>query len=137
MSVKDGAEYVSHAAEICDSLGYSVFVPERETCGPWDLLVNEKRVQVKKRSVCTSKPNNIRLRTSNGPATDAYTLSEVDVFAIHWRSFWYVIPSEFLARQDGTVRNGIYMPDVAEWVNRWEVLDGSRVVYAMQKEFDF
>lgn len=137
MSVSDGRQFVCYAADICEQLGYSVWVPTKETCGPWDMIVNNHKVQVKKRGVCTSKPNNVRLKTALGPAVDVYATKDVDAFCIHWKDRWYVVPSHAVARVDGVIRNGIYMPSLAEWVDRWDVLDGRRYAMSMQRQFDF
>jgi hypothetical protein len=137
MSVAAGRECVEQVADICNSLGYSVYVPERETCGPWDMKVNGMRVQVKSRCIDNFKPNCIRLKTNFGPATKAYSVNDIDAFVIRWDAKWYVVPSSEMPCAEGSIRNGIFMPDIGEWRDRWEVLDGDRVCYSQQKSFDF
>lgn len=126
-----------YAAEICESLGMNVFVPPRETNRPWDMVVNANKVQVKKRGICTSKPNNIRLVTALGSNKSVYSLTDFYAVAIHWSNRWYVVPSQVLARPDGSLRNGIYMPSIAEWVNRWSILEANVEAVSMQRQFDF
>lgn len=137
MSVSIGRECVETVAEICAALGYSVFVPERETLAPWDMQVNGMRVQVKSRSSHKEQPNRVRLKTHFGSGKVAYSVRDFDAVVIRWFVRWYVIPSHAIGRMDGSVMNGIYMPSVAEWVDRWDVLDGARVCYSQQKCFDF
>lgn len=137
MSVAVGRQCVESVAEICSALGYSVFVPPRETLKPWDMQVNGIRVQVKSRSSHKEQPNRVRLRTCFGSGTVAYTTRDFDAMVICWFGRWYVIPSQAIGRNDGSIMNGIYMPNVAEWINRWDVLDGQRVCYSQQKCFDF
>jgi hypothetical protein len=137
MSVSEGHRFVMYAAEICESLGMHVFVPPRENNKPWDMLANGNKVQVKKRGVCTSKPNNVRLVTANGSNASVYSVNDFVAVAIHWRNNWYVIPSRILSRPDGSLRNGIYMPHVAEWVNRWSILATNHEAALMQRQFDF
>lgn len=137
MSVSEGREYVGHAAAICESLGINVFVPARETCRPWDMIANGKKVQVKKRGVCTSKPNNVRLVTAYGAAKAVYSTKDFDVLALHWKGSWYVAPVHVFAKPCGSLRNGIYMPSIAEWINKWGILSGDYQSVSIQKQFDF
>lgn len=137
MSVAIGRLCVEEVAEICMSLGYSVFVPKHETLEPWDLQVNGLRVQVKSRCSHKEQQNRVRLKTYCGSGTIAYTVSDFDVLVIRWFVRWYVIPAQSIARLDGSVMNGIYMPNVAEWTDRWDVLDGARLRYSEQKCFEF
>lgn len=137
MSVDVGRQCVAAVAELCDQLGYGVYVPEKETCGPWDLLVNGMRVQVKSRSSVKEQQNRIRLRTYMGSGKAAYRLEDADVLVICWFGVWYVIPFRAICRADGVVKNGLHMPSVSEWAGRWDVLDVGRVVYSKQKCFDF
>jgi hypothetical protein len=101
------------------------------------MKVNDIRVQVKRRESRKEQPNRVRLRTNIGSGKVAYSSDDVDVFVVRWFGRWYVIPSHAIASQSGEVGNGIYMPSVGEWIDRWDVLDGSRVIYAQQKCFDF
>lgn len=137
MSVAIGRQCVEDVAEICVSIGYSVFVPARETLKPWDMEVNGLRVQVKSRCSHKEQPNRVRLKTNFGSGKVAYAVRDFDAVVIRWFARWYVIPSCAIARLDGSVMNGIYMPKVAEWIDRWDVLDGTRVCYSQQKCFDF
>jgi hypothetical protein len=82
------------------------------------------------------KPNCVRLKTNLGPAAVAYSRADFDVLALHWRDQWYLIPTGQLC-VDGAVRNGIYMPPMGAWANRWEVLSGATVAYEHQKCFEF
>jgi len=127
MSRDVGDIYEQHVEHICVALGYQVIKP---TCGnqrSWDMVVNGKRVQVKKRCVDETKPNNIRLVTSLSSSEQVYDAADVDAFAIYWKDVWFVFPSEAIADADGVIRNGIYMPLVEPFKNRWEVLRGERV----------
>lgn len=137
MSVAVGRLCVDAVAEICLGLGFSVFIPSKETCGPWDMLVNDMRVQVKTRASQKEQRNRVRLRTYMGSGKVAYASKDVDVFVIQHFGRWYVIPSDFLANKKGEIGNGIYMPTVGPWADRWDVLDGARVAYEHQKCFDF
>jgi hypothetical protein len=98
---------------------------------------NGLRLQVKYRASPTEQPNRVRLKTAFGSGTVAYLATDFDVLVVRWFDAWYHIPSHAITRIDGTIMNGIYMPGVAEWRDRWDVLDGDRVCYAEQKTFDF
>jgi hypothetical protein len=137
VSVFKGRECVEMVADICTLLGYSVYVPEKETCGPWDMKVNGMRVQVKARDSFAEHRNRVRLKTYMGSGKTAYMSGDVDVFVIRQFGRWYVIPTNAIARTDGAIANGIYMPSVGEWLDRWDVLDGVRVAYSQQKCFEF
>jgi hypothetical protein len=137
VSVSKGRECVEQVAEICALLSYSVFVPERETCGPWDMKVNGMRVQVKARDSVADGHNRVKLKTYMGSGRTAYMADDVDAFVIRQFGRWYVIPTNAIARRDGSVANGIHMPSVGEWLDRWDVLDGVRVAYSQQKCFEF
>lgn len=133
----DGKRYVEYAVEICTSLGYQVIAPAGENHMPWDITVNGFRVQVKKRGIDTSKANNIRLKTAIGSGKIAYHSNDVDAFAVFWSSRWFVIPSSFLRLPCGGIGNGIYMPRVMAFADRWSVLEGTAVDYDRQTEFSF
>lgn len=137
MSVIAGRQCVAAVAEICAGLGYSVFVPEAETLRPWDMQVNGLFVQVKSRCSKKEQPNRVRLKTYLGSGAAAYSAGDFDAVVIRWFDRWYVIPTHAIGRIDGSVKNGIYMPSVNEWIDRWDVLDGDRVCYSQQKCFDF
>jgi hypothetical protein len=137
MSVAAGNKCVEMVAEICQQLGYSVWLPEKETLTPCDMKVNGLVVQVKDRQSHKERPNRVRLKTHFGSGTVAYMSQDFDAIVIRWFSQWYVIPSHAISRHGGEIKNGIHMPSVAEWMDRWDVLDGQRVVYAQQKCFDF
>ncbi len=137
MSVAAGRKCVEMVAEICQQLGYGVYVPEKETCGPWDMKVNGERVQVKLRGVCTQQPNRIRLKTYMGSGTVAYRMEDVDAFVIRWSDRWYVVPSHFIATRGGDIMNAVYMPSIAGWIDKWCLFEGERVAYEQQKSFDF
>lgn len=137
MSVACGRQCVEECASICHSLGYSVFVPERETLRPWDMHVNAMRVQVKARASATEQANRIRLKTYLGPGKVAYLATDFDALVVKWFLRWYVVPTCAIAEGGHFIKNGIYMPSVSQWVDRWDVLDGARVIYSQQKCFDF
>ena len=79
----------------------------------------------------------MRLKTNFGSGTVAYSSGDFDVLVLRWFDKWYVIPSTALTRRDGCIMNGIYMPSVAEWRDKWEVLEAERVYYSQQKCFEF
>ena len=134
MSRDDGEIYEQQADEICLALGYQVAKPSVGNQRSWDRLVNSKRVQIKKRGIDTSKPNNIRLVTSRTSSEIVYRASDVDVFAIYWSKCWFVIPSVALADSNGDIRNGLYMPNFFDFRRRWDVLDGARIACEVQAE---
>ena len=128
---------VEAAAEICRDLGYGVYVPPRETCGPVDMEVNGRKVQVKYRSRCVSNYNRVRLKTYLRPSVGTYSPEDVDVVVICIEGSWYVIPTNVMPTVGGRIRNALHMPDFAEWIDRWCVFDVGKVLYSMQKSFDF
>jgi len=138
MSVAAGKRCVEMVADICQQLGYSVYVPEKERHDPWDMEVNGLKVQVKWRdSTPAQSANRLYLKTYMSPKVVAYKRNDFDVLVALHCGRWYVIPFDAIASRDGDLRNGIHLPYVGEWIDRWEVLDGQRVAYSQQKTFDF
>jgi hypothetical protein len=140
VSVSKGRECVEHFAEICGHLGYSVYVPDRETHLPWDAEINGFRSQVKFRSRSTnrnSSPHVAKLKTYLTSAAIAYSRTDFDVLAMCFDDIWHVIPVHALNGSSQGIVNYLYMPKFSSWADRWDVLDGERVVYAQQKCFDF
>lgn len=132
MSRDIGEVYEQHVQHICKALGYQVIKPSCGNQRSWDMIVNGNRLQVKKRCVDLSKPNNIRLVTSVSSSEPVYAASDVDAFAIHWRDEWFVFPATAIADENGVIRNGIHMPAVAAFKGQWCVLDGVRVQVDVQ-----
>lgn len=132
MSREDGSIYEMQFEHICRALGYSVSRPAVGNQRAWDRIVNGLKVQIKKRSVDATKPNNIRLVTNLSSSRVVYETSEVDVFAVFWASEWYVIPSSSIASSCGQIGNGVHMPSVMHFRGRWDVFAGSTVKHEMQ-----
>lgn len=132
MSREDGDIYEQQAEEICLALGYQVIRPSVGNQHSWDRIINGKKVQIKKRGVDASKPNNIRLVTSRTSSEVVYKSSDVDFFAIFWSQRWFVIPSDVLADNQGDIPNGLHMPSIANYQRRWDLLAGGRVVHEVQ-----
>ena len=132
VSREDGSVYEMQFENICMALGYSVSRPLVGNQRAWDRIVNGLKVQVKKRSVDATKPNNIRLVTSLSSSRIVYQTSEVDVFAIFWSCQWYIVPSSAIASKSGVIGNGVYMPSVIAFQQRWDVFSGSTVAHEMQ-----
>lgn len=122
-----GDIYEQHVEHICKALGYQVLPPTAVNQQAWDMRVNGLRLQVKKRCVDASKPNNIRLVTSKSSSEPVYHIDDVDAFAIFWSDAWFVFASRAIADELGVIRNGLYMPSVSQYRGRWDVLTGSRV----------
>ncbi len=133
MSRDEGSFYEQVAEHVCKALGYQVLHPQVGNQRSWDRKVNGARLQVKKRCVDESKPNNIRLVTNLSSSQQVYHTADVDAFAIFWRDEWYVFPSSAIADSDGSIKNGLYMPSVFQFKNRWNVLDGDRVCVDVQQ----
>jgi len=132
MSRTDGDFYERFFEQLCQNRGFQVIWPEAANQHAWDLLVNGKKVQVKKRCVDSSKPNNIRLVTSRSSSEVVYATATVDVFAIYWRDDWYIVPASAIAKHDGSVGNGIHMPAIYAYRRRWDVLQGARIEHDTQ-----
>lgn len=132
VSRDEGNFYERIAEHICKGLGYQVTRPAVGNQASWDRIVNGHRLQIKKRCVDDSKPNNIRLVTSLSSSRVVYGTADVDAFAIFWSDEWFVFPSQAIAEPDGVIRNGLYMPLVFQFKNRWSVLDGERVAIDVQ-----
>ncbi len=132
MSREDGSFYEQVAEHICKGLGYQVLTPDVGNQRSWDRIVNGNRLQIKKRSVDDSKPNNIRLVTSLSSSENVYSINDVDAFAIFWRDEWFVFLSFVIADDAGVIRNGLYMPSVFQFKRRWDVLAGERVSVDVQ-----
>ena len=127
MSRDEGNLYELYAEHICKALGYQVLKPSTGNQAAWDRIVNGNRLQVKKRCIDESKPNNIRLVTNLSSSVNVASTDEVDAFAIFWRDDWFVFRSGVIADHCGAIRNGLYMPSVLAFKNRWDVLAGSRI----------
>ena len=132
MSRDEGNLYEQIAEHICKGLGYQVLRPSVGNQSSWDRIVNGSRLQIKKRCVDESKPNNIRLVTNLSSSQPVYRTDDVDAFAIFWRDEWFVFPSAAIAESDGVIRNGLYMPSVFQFKSRWDVLAGERVAVDVQ-----
>jgi len=138
MSVASGKKCVEMVADICQQLCYSVYVSESEPRAPWDMKVNGFKVQVKLRE--STRPqivNWLYLKTYMSPKVVAYRRGDFDVLVTLHCDSWYVVPFDVIASPGGDLRNGIYVPSLRQWMDRWDVLDGERVAYAQQKTFDF
>ena len=127
-----GDRFEQHVEHICKALGYQVLLPSVCNQHSWDMIVNGARLQVKKRGIDTSKPNNIRLVTSRSSSEVVYHVADVDAFAIYWSDRWFVFASEVIADQAGAIRNGVYMPSIAQFGGRWDVLSGAHVIVESQ-----
>jgi hypothetical protein len=137
VSREDGDIYEDQFEQVCHALRYQVIRPQVGNQRAWDRMVNGNRVQVKKRGIDLSKPNNIRLITSRSSSECVYNIDSVDFFAIFWDHDWYIVPASRIADKLGNIKNGIYMPSVSEFKRRWDVLDGERVTFSCQKSFSF
>ena len=133
MSRELGDIYEQHVEHICKALGFQVLPPSVGNQHSWDMRVNGLRLQVKKRCIDASKPNNIRLVTSKSSSEIVYHVDDVDAFAIYWSDKWFVFASDVIADQSGAIRNGVYMPSVADFRGRWDVLSGAHVIVESQK----
>lgn len=123
-------------AEICRSLGFDVSPAPAKSCA-WDLLVNNVRVQVKKRTTRESRPNRIELKTSQRGRGFAYTRSELDAFAILCDGSWLVFPVSVIADGCGLVPNDLDIRRVSGFRDAWHVLRGGSVFMDRQLGFDF
>lgn len=132
MSRDVGDIYEKHVEHICKALGYQVLPPSAGNQHSWDMLVNGLRLQVKKRCIDASKPNNIRLVTSRSSSEAVYHTDDVDAFAIYWSDQWFVFLSDAIADSQGVIRNGVHMPSVSQFSGRWDVLNGRRVPVDVQ-----
>lgn len=137
LSRTDGDVCETQAMIACERLGYQVIPAAAGNQRAWDLLVNGLRLQVKKRSVDATKPNNIRLVTSRSSSIVAYTTAEVDAFAIRWCDDWFVFLSVAIADASGAIKNGLWMPRVFHFRNNWAALGGSTIRCHVQRGFDF
>ena len=132
VSIAEGDKFQAEAAAICESLGYQVIPPIKKNNRGWDLLVNGKKVQVKKRSIDTTNPHRVRLVTNLSASVEICTVTEVDAFAIHWRGNWYVFPSSAIADYRGVVKNRVLMRTVGHYRDCWSVLKGDRMDHDSQ-----
>ncbi len=132
MSKELGDIYEQLVEHICKALGYQVLPPVARNQQSWDMRVNGLRLQVKKRCIDTSKPNNIRLVTSKSSSEVVYHVDDVDAFAIYWSDKWFVFSSGVIADQVGAIRNGLHMPSLSRFAGKWEVLSGSHVTVESQ-----
>lgn len=132
MSRELGDIYEQHVRHICKAIGYQVLMPAAGNQQSWDMRVNGLRLQVKKRCIDESKPNNIRLVTSKSSSAFVYSVDDVDAFAIHWSDKWFVFGSHVVADECGLIRNGLHMPSLSAFAGRWDVLAGSHVIVELQ-----
>lgn len=138
MSVAAGKKCVAMVADICQQLGYGVYVPEKETGLPWDMQVNGLKVQVKFRdSTRWQKYHRLYLKTYMGPKVVAYRRDDFDVLVALHCGRWFIAPFDSIAHEEGFLRNMVSLCVLWEWADRWDVLDGQRVAYSQQKVFDF
>jgi hypothetical protein len=138
-SAKDhGDACEDFVVKVCKWLGYSVY-DVRALRLPHDLVVNGARVQVKQRRAAPTghNPGSFYLKIHLRANDTAYPESSIDAFVFLHYMNWYVVPSSHMSRTVDGFRNGILISEIAEWRNRWDVLDGDRVIYAAQKCFDF
>jgi hypothetical protein len=124
------------ATHICESLGYDVR-PAPSRTSAFDLVVNGVRLQVKKRTTRSSRPNRIEMKTSRRGGVYAYTTSEVDAFAVLCDGQWFVFPSQCVADELGRVPNDIDVRRVSKFENAWHVLCGGSIEVDRQLGFDF
>jgi hypothetical protein len=132
MSKELGDIYEQLVEHICKALGYQVLPPSVGNQHSWDMRVNGLRLQVKKRCIDASKPNNIRLVTSKSSSEIVYHVDDVDAFAIYWSDKWFVLASNVIADQSGAIRNGVHMPSISKFAGRWDVLSGAHVIVESQ-----
>ena len=124
--------------DVCRFLVYSVY-DARSLRLPHDLIVNSAKVQVKRRRGvgAAGNPGSLYLKIHLRSYETAYPESSIDSFVFLHYMKWYIVPSHAMPKTADGFRNGILISEIAEWRNRWDVLDGERVIYAAQKCFDF
>jgi hypothetical protein len=132
-----GAEYEQMASEICEMLGYQVIKPAKQNHAHWDRMINGHRTQIKKRWIDPFSKNRVRLVTGRSSSVIVCTTADVDAFAIYWGAGWYVFPADRVCDREGVIRNGIHMPALEAFKDRWDVLAGAKVDYDRQSEFGF
>jgi len=138
VSVAAGKKCVAMVAEICQQLGYSVYVPEKETGLPWDIKVNGLKVQVKLRELTPHQNRSrILLKTYMACTRVSYKRDDFDVLVALHCGRWFIAPFDAIAHEEGCLRNRVSLRVLGEWADRWDVLDGQRVAYSQQKVFDF
>jgi hypothetical protein len=137
---QDGDFCEEWVIQVCEWLGYSVR-DDRALKLSHDLVINSARTQVKGRRNNLDSEHSVRgsfyLKVHLQAHETAYLEGSVDVFVIcHYRK-WYIVPSHAMPKTEDGFRNGVSISEIAEWRNRWDVLDGERVSYSEQKCFDF
>jgi hypothetical protein len=133
-----GRSFEQMAAEICRSHGYSVFQPDRELHQKWDLIVNGKRLQVKKRCWSPKRGRSMSYRRSIDISAKgmAYSTQDVDAFAIFYDFEWFVFLSDLVAT-DGVVKTSLSYLFISPHRNRWDVLAGCGWTPQRQMAFCF
>jgi hypothetical protein len=124
------------AAEICCSLGFDVR-PSPARHYAWDLLINNMRVQVKKRTTRASRPNRIEMKTSNRGKGFSYAECDLDAFAVLCDGVWFVFPVSAICSSSGFVPNDIDIRTVMQFRDAWHILHGGTVSIDRQLGFDF
>lgn len=136
-SEKIGLECERMVVEICESLSYYVWKPPRGNPN-WDLLVNGRRVEVKKRHTRPSRPSlSFELSTAKRQTNVACTTKDVDVFVVLIDGSWFVFPSAVVALPNGDIPNRIRVRDFAHYRDAWSVLAGEVRVCERQLGFGF
>lgn len=124
------------AAEICESIGFSVF-PAPRNFFAYDLIVNGRRLQVKRRTTRPSERYRVEMKTSMRGAGYSYLAKDLDAFALLLNGEWFVFPVDAVSRIDGTIPNRILISSIAQYRDLWSVLGGEEIKCERQLGFDF
>lgn len=131
-----GMKCEEHVIHICESLGYYVWRPPHGNPN-WDILVNNKRVEIKSRSSRPGNKTSIELSTAKRQTNVVCTLKDVDFFVVFYDQRWFVFPSSAIANLRGDIPNRIRVADIAGYRDAWRVLEGDSVCCERQMGFDF
>lgn len=131
-----GMRCEEQVAEICESLGYRVCMAKSSNPN-WDVLVNGRRVEIKRRLRRKSQMYQIELSTQKRQSGVACKTSEVDAFVINLDAEWFVFPSLAVSRPNGDIPNRITIRTFASYKDAWHVLEGQVLQCERQLGFDF
>lgn len=120
-SHRKGKQWEHEFSEMCKSRGLCV----EESCGREDKNVGGLKVQCKAIDRVQNgwiDIANMRPVKANG-GTRGYLRREVDVVALRSQGAVYLIPADWLLRDDGTIRGRVKAADVRQFQDNWSVFD--------------
>lgn len=128
-----GTRFERYCIRKCRRLGYQVIDDTKKQVAH-DIIVNGYRVQCKSRKLHKSRPTTLGL-VHTGACL--YTVDTVDFFALAAMKTVWIVPSAFLAREDGTIPKDVSTTKIAHFANAWHQLAGDPVYYEKQKGLPF